>query len=366
MIQDSSLPQENLGLPGYYYYDAHIYATEMQVIWRNTWQFVGRESELANVGDYITCLIGDQPIFVMRTSEGKLEAMHNVCPHRSARLLEERGNCNFIRCPYHAWTFNLAGKLQGVPQSHLFPKLDKSTVCLSKARVDVACGFIFVHPQPAGESLNDYLAGFPEYLQQYNQPWEEMVEVARWSYREPINWKFVVENYVEDYHFSTLHSESLAFFDFPGIRTIPIGRHCQVHVPFSEQEESDSQAISYQGYIFPNLMVNTDKNFISVFRVFPISPICTDVDVFIYQTPAQKSVSPVSTDTTKSGFDRVMEEDFAVCRLLQANVHSIAYGVSTLAEIRELGIAHFYKVLSSYLQNTYGDRKDENQRNDTY
>lgn len=100
-------------------------------------------------------------------------------------------NCTLVRCPYHAWTYDLEGKLLGIAQPKLFPDLDKSAIRLLPARVDTWGGFIFVNPDPQGESLIDYLAGSPAYLQQYDQPWEELRQVTRWSYSESLNWKFI-------------------------------------------------------------------------------------------------------------------------------------------------------------------------------
>jgi len=355
MIQSPILQTAQLGLPGYYYSDPKVFAHELKTIWRSTWQFVGREEDLPYPGDYLTYVIGEEPIFVIRTPDGQLKAMHNVCPHRGARLLNGQGNCGLVRCPYHAWTFDLEGKLRGVSQPTLFPNLDKSAIHLLQARVDTWGGFIFVNPDPEGEPLMAYLAGFPDYLKQYKQPWEALRQVACWSYEEPINWKFVVENYVEDYHFATAHSQSLQVFDYRGIRTTLTGRHCQVHVPYADNPPEGSrlfswepQGVSYQGYIFPNIMVNTAKDHVSVFRLVPLNPVRTSIEVLIYQTPAQAEEFPRDQASFQANFDQVMEEDFAVCRLLQAGVNSRAYQVAQLADEHELGVAHFHKVLSNF------------------
>jgi phenylpropionate dioxygenase-like ring-hydroxylating dioxygenase large terminal subunit len=268
------------------------------------------------------------------------------------------GNCSVVRCPYHAWTYDLDGFLQGVPQAQLFPDLDKSTVRLLSTQVDTWGGFIFVNCDSQAEPVMTYLAGFPEYLKQYDQPWEELQKVARWSYTEPINWKFIVENYVEDYHFSSVHAESLRSYDFPRISTTTTGRHCKIRVPYTAEKLAkmysamtwEPQRLSYQGYIFPNLMVNTDLDHVSVFRLLPLSPVNSRIEVLIYQTRAQMEAFPIDPDVFQRKFHQVMEEDFAVCRLLQANVHSEAYGVTKLAIERELGITHFYTVLSEYLE----------------
>lgn len=355
----SSQAPASLGFPGYYYTSSDIFERELKTLWRHAWQMIGRVEDVPNPGDYLTCMVGEEPIFVLRQPDGTLRAMHNVCPHRGARLLNGRGHCGGrITCPYHAWTYSTQGQLLGVSQPDQFPYLDKGAIALTPARVETWGGFIFVNPDPDGESLTDYLAGFPAYLEHYPQPWDALREVMRWTYDEPVNWKFVVENYVEDYHFATVHPESLNFFDFQTIRTRLTGRHCEVHVPYATKEPLDEDqkhrwapnGLSYQGFIFPNMMVNADDDHVSVFRLVPIRPTRTVTEVMIYQTPAQQRETPVKRDRLKANFDRVMEEDFSVCRLLQAGVHSRAYRVSHLATERELGITHFHRVLRDYLE----------------
>jgi len=353
----TSIPHPSLRsqLPGRYYTDSDIYARELKTVWRHTWQWVGRVEELSAPGDYLTCILGEEPIFVVRGDEGALQAMHNVCPHRGARLLTEgRGNCGHkIQCPYHAWTYDTEGRLLAVLQPKWFPDLDRSTICLSRARVDTWGGFVFVNPDPEGESLAEYLAGYPAYLAGWGHPWEDLREVSRQSYEEPINWKFIVENYVEDYHFLVAHAKSLVpMFDAPAIRTMPTGRHIPILVPYSAQPPAEPSqrrhweagGLSYQGFIFPNMMVNTGPDGVSVWRVTPLGPERTRLETINYQTPAQHAARPY----VRESWGQVMEEDFAVCRLLQQGVNSRAYQVAQLAEEHELGVAHFHKVLAEY------------------
>jgi phenylpropionate dioxygenase-like ring-hydroxylating dioxygenase large terminal subunit len=348
----------NVGLPGHYYFSYDVFVKELRSLWCNTWQMVGRVSDLPNPGDYLTCTIGDQPLFVIRTENGELRALHNVCPHRSARLLDGQGHCNKqVRCPYHAWRFDLDGNLLGLPQSQYFQGLDKASVHLLAARVDTWGGFIFVNLAPQGESLQSHLAGFPAYLKQYEQPWEDLQEVDRWCYEEPVNWKFPIENYLECYHLPIVHGKSLQCFDPTDIRQTPTGRHFQIFVPFTQQESvrehrafsGEPQTRSYQGFIFPNWMVNTAKDKVSVFRVVPLTPTTTRFEVLIYQTLAQQEAFPYNADDFRPEFDRVLQEDLTMVRSLQSSVHSIAYGVTQLADI-EFGIAHFHQNLAEYLR----------------
>jgi phenylpropionate dioxygenase-like ring-hydroxylating dioxygenase large terminal subunit len=348
-LASSQTPSE---LPSHYYFSEQFFAFERQSLWSHVWQWVGRESDLPNPGDYLTCTLGDQPMVVIRGNDGVLRALHNVCPHRGARMLDGQGHCNRIICPYHGWNFDREGSLKGLPRAECFPTLDQSTTRLMAGRVETWGGFMFVHPEAQGESLLDFLAGFPAYLEQYEQPWEALQEVDRWAYEEPANWKFPIENYLECYHLPVVHAQTLRCFDASGIQYFPSGRHYQIAVPWTAADSVEVHPSfpgkpkhkSYQGFIFPNMMVNTARDMVSVFKLTPLTPETTRFEVFIYQTQAQMEAFPYAQEVFRSEFDRVLNEDFMAVRSLQMGVRSKAYQVH-LAEDLEFGITHFHRVL---------------------
>jgi phenylpropionate dioxygenase-like ring-hydroxylating dioxygenase large terminal subunit len=351
-------PTKSLGFPAHIYTDARHFDYELQTIWRDTWQLVGRANALAEPGDYLTCTLGKEPIFVARATDGSLQARHNLCPHRGARLLAGEGNCptHKITCPYHAWTFELEGNLLGVANAKLFPNLDKAQCQLTPARVETWGGFVFVNANPTGELLAEYLAEMPAFLELYDQDWTTLHEVDRWHYDQPINWKFVVENYVEDYHFKAVHGSGFGtVYDIDHIRSLPTGRHLRIEVPYTNKQAGEfftsftqSGKASYQGYIFPNIMLNPHKKFTSMFHLIPLDAELTRIEIIIYQSPAQFKEIPYRSSVFRQGFDTFMEEDFAICRQLQASVHSRAYRVTQLAEEHEVEVGHFYNVLAEY------------------
>ncbi|MBW4631171.1 MAG: aromatic ring-hydroxylating dioxygenase subunit alpha [Iphinoe sp. HA4291-MV1] len=362
MIQSTIPGAANVGLPGYYYTEPKIFTQELKTIWRSTWQFVGRESDLPNPGDYLTCMIGLEPIFVIRTPSGSLQSMYNVCPHRGARLLNGQGNCSLIRCPYHAWIYDLEGKLRLVSEPKYFPDLDKSLIQLHKAQVDTWGGFIFVNPDPEGESLRAYLADIPDFLKDYKQPWEELREIDRWSYEQPINWKLFVEGYLDAYHGPYTHTQSLKVLDWQGIRTIPTGRHSYYYTNYTDKPLEgvlvfpwEPLGMSYQVYIFPNTIINTAKDHVQFWQVRPLNPERTTIEIFIYQTPAQTQEFPLDLANYRADFDQFMEEDLVILRSLQEGINSRAYKVTQLAKEHELGIAHFRKIVADAIINNVGE-----------
>ena len=52
------------------------------------------------------------PIFVGRGHDGVLRGFHNTCRHRGSRILPDgKGQAARLVCPYHRWTYDLAGEL---------------------------------------------------------------------------------------------------------------------------------------------------------------------------------------------------------------------------------------------------------------
>ena len=106
------------GLPAAWYRDAAHYRRELDVFWYDRWVAVAREEEIAAPGDWRLARVGTQSIVLVRTASG-INAFHNVCRHRGSVLCtEEKGRFARQRvvCPYHAWTYDLEGKLVGTPR----------------------------------------------------------------------------------------------------------------------------------------------------------------------------------------------------------------------------------------------------------
>src|ERR687897_2454974 len=114
----SLLTRTEATLPSLWYYDAAHYQRELDAIWYRDWVCVGRVDELPQPGDFLLAAIGNQSLIVTRDSEHKLQVFHNTCRHRgSALCITPRGHFSNGRivCPYHTWTYSLAGDLLATP-----------------------------------------------------------------------------------------------------------------------------------------------------------------------------------------------------------------------------------------------------------
>src|SRR5919197_4286554 len=137
---------EFVSLPAWLYHDEEFFAYEAERVLRQSWQIVCHLNDIPKAGDYFTFEFLDESILVLRGEDGTIRALHNVCRHRAARLLDgPSGHCSRrLTCRYHGWTYDLAGNLVGVPFRDTFVGLDMATHGLRPVEREIYHGFIFV------------------------------------------------------------------------------------------------------------------------------------------------------------------------------------------------------------------------------
>ena len=134
-------------LPNASFRNAEWLAAEKRGIWHGDWVFATTEDALPSPGDQLPVKVGDQPVLLLRNQAGRLAALSNLCAHRGTLLVERPANGTRIQCPYHAWTYDGAGRLLGAPFA---PKdtFDKAAHSLAAYRVDTWHGLVFVSLDP--------------------------------------------------------------------------------------------------------------------------------------------------------------------------------------------------------------------------
>lgn len=195
------------GLPPWCYTSDDFFRRETERIFLRCWNFVGREDEIPDVGNYLVLDLAGQSVIVTRDRQRQLHAFINSCRHRGTRLLDGRGSCRAISCPYHAWTFALSGELIGTPGMEETRNFDRKDYGLIPVRLETWQGFIFINFDDQAESLLDYLGNFTETFGSYN--FADMVCVRRKDYELDCNWKLYIENAMEDYHTPVVHRTSI-------------------------------------------------------------------------------------------------------------------------------------------------------------
>ncbi len=193
-------------LPAWTYQNDEFTALERAHMFLPSWQIVCHLNDVAKPGDYATFELLDERAFVIRGTDGQLRAFHNVCRHRAhAVVMGGQGTCKrAITCPYHGWTYELDGRLKGIPAADTFKPFDHGEYGLKSLDLEVFMGFVFIRFAGDGPSVAERLAPYVDELSHYRL--EDMVAIDEmWTEHHPLDWKNAMDNYLEDYHFVTGH-----------------------------------------------------------------------------------------------------------------------------------------------------------------
>lgn len=196
----------NTSLPGWLYTDPRFFELERAKVFRQAWHIMGHVNDAPTPGDYVTLDVIGERVVTVRGSDGELRSFHNVCRHRASRIAPEaRGHCGHrLVCPYHAWSYGLDGKLNGIPKWQGFEDLDKSRHGLEPVEQEIFQGFIFVRFEKGLPSIAEMMAPYAEELKHY--AFETLVPNGRVTLRpRKVNWKNVADNYSDGMHIPVAH-----------------------------------------------------------------------------------------------------------------------------------------------------------------
>ena len=166
---------------------------------------VGLSGLLPEPGVYATVTLGDAPVVLTRDAEGTVLAMLNVCRHRGAQVADGCGSAALLTCPYHGWTYRLDGALAGRRRPDFFdgvdhdglvrlPALEQHGLIWASASVDTVIPEEPLH----GAGVEVAQLGL-----------EDHRLFTSTSFIRPINWKLVIDTFLESYHIPVLHEATI-------------------------------------------------------------------------------------------------------------------------------------------------------------
>lgn len=199
-------PDADWSLPAWLYDDAEYAGVELQRVIRPSWQIVCHESDIAEPGAYHTLDYLGESVLAVRGHDGAVRAFHNVCRHRAMRLVEGPGGCaRKLACPYHAWTYELDGRLSGVPSKGDYPALRLEDHGLAPVATEIWRGFVFVNLAPGPfPAVAQMMAPYEAEIAPYR--FEDMRCIAPVRLRDrAVNWKQVGDNYSDNLHIPVAH-----------------------------------------------------------------------------------------------------------------------------------------------------------------
>ncbi len=337
-------------------------ACEREVFFKRGPLNIGLSCLLPSAGDFMTHDYSGVPILLVRHEDGSLRAFLNVCRHRGARLANGCGrNARGFSCPYHGWSYGIDGRLLSRPDERSFAEISKSALGLRELPVVEKYGMIWLSPTPgASFDIDALLGGLERDLAAYGLEAYHHYETRMLNGR--INWKIVVDTFLESYHLGVLHTQTvdpifhpnLATFDAFGRNLRMIGARRTIE-ELRNVPETQWYLFPYSVIIcvlFPNTVFAMQGDHLETWHVFPAGdgPDESVMYVSLY-TPAA-----AATDSARQHWDRNMDllmatvakEDFPLSEGIQRGFYSGAQD-EVLFGRNEPSLQHFHKSVKAAL-----------------
>jgi phenylpropionate dioxygenase-like ring-hydroxylating dioxygenase large terminal subunit len=270
------------------YLSEEVFELERERLFARTWIYVGHDSQVPSAGDWAAADVGGRPVLMVRGEDGQVRVVMNRCAHKGAKLVSGRsGNTGrFLRCPYHAWAYDLDGGIRAIPlkagyEGTGFAGAEAAAGLATPAEVASHRGFVFARLEGEGLSFGDWAGPMREAIDAIaDRSPQGLLRVAgppiRSVYRA--NWKLYVENIDDTVHPPATHQSAndaaaavwkghapdaptpmsmqqllpfgsgWTFFERMGARVLPhghgvLGTHASVHASY-EGLEADEAALA--------------------------------------------------------------------------------------------------------------------------
>lgn len=329
-------------LPQHYFVSPDVFAREIERIFANQWLCVGHQSQIPHRGDYFVQEIAGESLVIVRDGPENIRGFYNVCRHRGTRLCEEPSGRfrETMRCPYHAWTYNLEGRLLGAPHMDSVAGFDKAEYSLHAVALSQWEGFLFVNLAPASVPLHKVFAPLKGKFTHWNLP--KLRSARRVEYEVRANWKLIFENYSECYHCPLVHPalSQLTPYDsaendlcegpfLGGFMPITRGKSLTVSgnacaVPVGDIEGESHHRVFYYS-IFPNMLLSLHPDYVMVHQVWPRSPDHSTIFCDWYFHPDAFGRSDFHPEDAIGFWDTTNRQDWHVCELSQRGIASRSY-----------------------------------------
>jgi len=189
--------------PAFYVDDQYSKAESTEIFGRN-WFAAAHTAELAKSGDVKVVDVGANSFILTRDKAGNLNAFHNVCRHRGARVCSSsQKECKQIVCPYHQWAYRLDGTLKSTPPAGTSKERKENLGLVRVPGLETFAGIIFLNQSPSPTPFADVLGDLPEKLKRHEL--EKLELHGTKDYTIKGNWKLLAENFIDFYHINAVH-----------------------------------------------------------------------------------------------------------------------------------------------------------------
>ena len=331
-------------LPKRTYHDPAVFEWERANILRTDWVLVGREEDVAEPGSFRRLELDGEDVILVRGRDNQVRAFYNVCRHRGTAVEErECGKAVRFQCPYHAWIYDLDGRLVRAKHTEDLEDFSFEGSGLTAIHTATWQGFVFCSlAEGEVEPLEAQLGDLAEHFARFD--FSTLRSAKQITYDVAANWKFIAENYSECYHCPGVHPQlnKLTPYDLggdydpngawqggwmelvDGAETMALdGGHGSRHgrPPMCGITTEDEQRIYYY-VLWPLTFLSIHPDYLLVHRLEPVDAGHTRVVcewLFEESTVARPDFDP---SEPVEFWDLTNRQDWHVCELQQRGTRS--------------------------------------------
>ena len=345
--------------PSSWYTSPDVHHLEQAAVFTRAWQPVARLADLEQPGSYTSGCLSGQPWVVVRAKDGELHAFHNTCRHKGREVVQGRGQADELVCGYHAWTYDLSGRLSSAPQLAGVQEFDRERMSLPPISVAAWGMWVFIHLGEDPVPLEEHLSGLDTALG--DPAWSALRYSREKTWTLECNWKVVCDNYLDGgYHIPHMHPSLDAQLDMEGyrtelfdtfsIQTAPPSRTKDERIDFDAGERIGDAA--RYAWIYPNLMLNRYGPCLDSNLVVPLGPDRCEVRYEFFFLDAAGESAEVFLEESVAQSEVTQREDISICESVQRGLASTSYDTGRYAPQVEIGEHHFHRLLAAGLKST--------------
>jgi phenylpropionate dioxygenase-like ring-hydroxylating dioxygenase large terminal subunit len=319
---------------------------------------------IPNPGDHAERMTFGVPLFAVRGRDGRARVFRNSCRHRGMALVEGPGCAHALVCRYHGWTYRLDGSLSHVPHPEAFPGLDMADRGLVEVDSREVDGLIVIGHLSATTDASRADSAMTALSD--GRPWRDKLLpagqlVAVRPTERAMNWKILVEQFLEGYHIRTTHKDTFYPVQYDDLNVVEaFGPNSRITFPYRNIERlrdrpestwSVDHRVTYVYHLFPNVILATFPNQVLVITIDPVDLAHTTVTIYAMVTSDVAhliSSNPDSATGARSLLDAGGQEDNEMSEGVQRGMHA---GANAFVEFgtHESAIGRFHANLHDRL-----------------
>jgi len=345
------------------YLDPGRFAAELETL-RSFPSVYLPSAAIPSPGDHVERVSFGVPLFGVRDNDGRARVFRNACRHRGMALVEGPGCAHALVCRYHGWTYRLDGSLSHVPHADAFPGLDTAARGLVEVESHEVDGLIVIGPLQAasphaGEAMTALADGSP--WRDKLLPAKRLVNVG--SVVQRMNWKVLVEQFLEGYHIRSTHKTTFYPLQYDDLNVVePFGPNTRITFPYKNIERlrdrpvsawSIDHRVTFVYHLFPNVMFVTFPDQVLLVIIDPIDIDHTTMTTYAMTTGAAREAVPFNPGDTGGGLSLLASgalEDNEMSEGVQRGLHA---GANTFVEFgtHESALGRFHATLDERLES---------------